>query len=357
MLLAKSEKRRTAFTLVELLIGAAITVMIMTILAICFQTSMTAMSAMRAQGDAADQLRALGTVMKKDFAASRCLETEGPMRNHGRRISDYDMRFGIVPNNGFFYLESPPSTLEGNDGTFDSFFNFPGGGSVLGARIWMTCVNPGGDDSKVFSANVGGTVVTSEAAEVAYFLQPMAGSSNSAAFGGTSLGLFNLHRRQRLVAIDSARQAVMPNSAPEVISTVLGAPNVVNTMSSLVLPGNRPAFPTRLTGTRTGDDIILSNVLSLEFKPMWQHSSPFRDPVPFGGRAAGGGPAFPSPAYPPNHDAPFDDLTKATADVNSFKFDSLAPAMPIRIQSMQVRIRIYDPKAKTARQMTIIVDL
>lgn len=129
-------------------------------------------------------------------------------------------------------------------------------------------------------------------------------------------------------------------------------PDTVHTMTTIANPALRPAFPTAFTGGRTGDDIILSNVLSFEIKPTWQHQNPFRDPVPFGGRAAGGG----SPAYGQNHDAPFDDLTKASVSAGVFTFDTLSP-MPMRLNTVQIRIRVYDMKVKTARQMTMIIDL
>ena len=128
-------RRRPGFTLVELMMSAAITVLIMTILSICFQTSMNAMSAMRAQGDAADQLRAVGEVMKRDIKADRHLPAEGSttVMNSGRRISDYRLNQAgaTTPTTGFFYLDSPPGTYEGNDGLFDSTRN-------ANCRIWMT---------------------------------------------------------------------------------------------------------------------------------------------------------------------------------------------------------------------------
>ena len=392
-MLRTNRSPRAAFTLIELLIGMAVTVLIMSILSYCFQKSMQAMSAMRAQGDAADQLRALTTVMKRDFKADRHLPADGSAGtlNRGRRISDYQMNIAgsAGPASGFFYLESPPSTNEGNDGSFDCFRNAPNATYTFGTRIWFTSVLPGGDDANLYTAtspSIGGTVYSSEAAEIAYFLQQMPGGSNTAPFGGTVLPLFNLHRRQRLVALDSARQAALPANDPEVISTYTYTYNrpapppysqiitVANTMTSLAYGDTRTAGngdqvftgPTRpmtlgsifapLSGPRAGDDIILSNVLSMEIKPMWNHQNGFRDPVPFNGRPAGGG----SPAYGQNHDAPFDDLTKATNSTLLYAFDSMgqfAPAMPVRMQSMQFRIRIYDAKTKTARQVTMIVDL
>ena len=149
MKLTRSGTGRDGFTLVELMIAAAITVMIMTILSICFQTSMSAMSSMRAQGDAADQLRALNTVMKRDFQANRHLPIEGAI-NRGCRLSDYFA--GARPSSGFTLIHSPPSIKEGDDGAFDSFrhiFERGGRGRLLpgaigsdGQRIEPSSVQP-----------------------------------------------------------------------------------------------------------------------------------------------------------------------------------------------------------------------
>ena len=107
----RSKPKRSGFTLVELMISAAITVIIMTILSICFQTSMSAMSAMRAQGDAADQLRAVGEVMKRDIKADHFQSAENSFQvnNGGRRLSDYLFQFGANASTGFVQITSPPS--------------------------------------------------------------------------------------------------------------------------------------------------------------------------------------------------------------------------------------------------------
>jgi len=364
MKLTRSTAGRDGFTLVELMIAAAITVMIMTILSICFQTSMNAMSSMRAQGDAADQLRALNTVMKRDFMADRHLPAEGnqTVRNRGRRISDYLLQMPTVPPppppaTGFFYLDSPPpiaSQYEGSDGAFDSYRNAPNTSYPTGCRVWFTSVLPGGDDSKLYTATVNGVTYSSEAAEVAYFLLPAPQQTG----GNPSLQLYNLHRRQRLVAIDSQRQSVLSPvlafaGASEVISQNQANLAQANTMTTLTLGGRSPTLgPSSIFQLlASGDDIILSNVLSFEIKPTWTHRTFLRDPVPFIGRPAAPG----YPAYGPNTDFPYDDLTKATNNAGH-TYDSIT-GMPVRMNAMQIRIRIYDIKVKTARQMTLIVDL
>lgn len=339
----RSRKTRSGFTLVELMISAAITVMIMTILSICFQVSMKAMSAMRAQGDAADQLRAVGEVIKRDVNASHFLPVDpgtGP-RNLGRRLSDYDPSYSTnpIPRTGFFFIDAPAGIAESSDNVFDSSRN--AGVPGVGCSLWMTCILPGGSEGNLFTTTVSPTTVSSEAAEVAYFLSSM--NENTAGPGG--IPRFNLHRRQRLVAVDGAKQSAMPND-PQVISmfsSVPGPPNTVHTMSSIANAARRSELRVPLTAPRQGDDIILSNVISFEIKPTWRHPTAGRNPRGF--------------ALGSNTDTPFDNLTVATGGAG-FTFDTLGGStQQYRITGMQLRIRIYDPKAKTARQSTFVLDL
>ena len=367
-------RRRPGFTLVELMIAAAITVLIMTILSICFQTSMQAMSSMRAQGDAADQLRAVGEVMKRDFKADHFLPTEGGFQvsNRGRRLSDYDFRIfapnviGATAPTGFVVINSPASIFEGNDSVFDSF---RGTGS-----IWFTCVLPGGTDGNLYTANVGGQVFSSDAAEVAYYLGgPLGAGTPAGSTAGTpNLPLYNLYRRQRLLASNSTIQGTLPTIDDEVISVSRpGLPPTwfVNTMGG-VATGARPSAvgPTSifnpLTGNRFGDDIVLSNVLSMEIKPTWQAPpSPtlVASPRGFGVNVLtpvnGSDTAYSPPANNVSSDAPYDTLSAFPA--SGSQFDTLFPTVNhprIRVNGVQVRLRIYDQKVKTARQSTFIFD-
>ena len=360
----RSKPKRSGFTLVELMISAAITVIIMTILSICFQTSMSAMSAMRAQGDAADQLRAVGEVMKRDIKADHFLPAESAtaVANNGRRLSDYDFRGAAQASSGFFYIRSPASFNEGNDGVFDSYrSDLPGG-----PALWFTSVLAGGTEGNLYTASVGGNIVSSEAAEVAYFLVPT-GQGTS---GPAGLPTFHLIRRQRLIASNSAigsnlQLAVnsglsgLDLNVREVISTypVIGPPaqTIVNTMGTIAYAANRPAFPGLLSSPRTGDDIIISNVISFEVKPTWQPRGglPFiPGPRVFGNSFPGVDVAFTPAANTASSDAPYDTLSAFAGNT----FDTITP-LPIRINAVQIRLRIYDPKVKTARQLTIINDL
>src|SRR4051794_5335162 len=91
-----ARRARPGFTLVELLVSAAICVIIMTVLAVCFQSGLEAIRQMRSQGDMTDQLRAVGEMMKRDLTVDHFLTVEtGDQQNQnpifpGRRLSNYD---------------------------------------------------------------------------------------------------------------------------------------------------------------------------------------------------------------------------------------------------------------------------
>ena len=102
-----------------------------------------------------------------------------------------------------------------------------------------------------------------------------------------------------------------------------------------------------ITGTKVGDDIVITNVLSFEVRPMYTI------------------PALSPPSgvlYPvnlANPDGVFTDLPQG-----STRFDTaLDPSIPaynlnrIRVLAVQVKIRVYDPKNKLTRQTTLVVKL
>lgn len=335
-MLRSNARTRRGFTLVELMVAAAATVLVMTILSICFQAGLNSIRFSRAQGEGAGHLRAFSNTLRRDLSADHFQPSENAqgVSYRGRRVSDYNFAAGAVPSTGFYYLESPQGTYEGNDQSFDSYRN-------TGCRMWFTSVLPGGTDDNLYSAIVNGnTVLTSEAAEVAYFLV-----QTGQTFGNNPLPIFNLHRRQRLVATNGTKQAQFSAFLPAnnaVISQHAGNANLANTMADVASVGRSPTIFTPLGN---GDDIVLSNVLSFEVKAMWQHFTlAARNPLQFG---AG------------NHDFPFDNLTTATGSAGVFSFDSAAmnaAPMPLRIHALQIRVRIYDTKVKTSRQMTMVLE-
>lgn len=347
---------RPGFTLVELMVAAAICVIIMTILAVCFQTAIDAMREMRSAGDMTGQLRAAGELMKRDFQADHFLPVDNPPNNNplptGRQLNNY--RFDVTPGplirGGFYQIVSPASTYEGRDDNgFDSY-------RANGHTVWFTSVLAGGTEESLYSvvSPAGGTLYTSRAAEVAYFLGGP-GGVGSPSGSANGVPTFNLYRRLRLVAMTGADKATLPNDT-EVVSI---DPNsgTVNAMTDLATAARRPGStigvapaPMPLSGGRYGDDIILSNVLSFEVKATGTAPAGTLWPRSFGPNwtASSGGLDTPV-AGSTTTDYPYDTL----ALFPGARFDTTSPP-PIRVIGLQVRVRVYDPKLKSARQATYI---
>ncbi|HEY2910596.1 MAG TPA: hypothetical protein VGI99_10135 [Gemmataceae bacterium] len=331
---------RRAFTLVELMVAAAVSIVIMTILATVFQMALDTMRQVRSQAEMADQLRAVGGVIQRDLSRDGGTffspDENAPASNYGVKMSDWAQSPGTpVTTGGFLTIFSPPSNLDGG-GAVDAN-GFTSSFSVLHS-MQFTSVLPGLLEKDNYTAVVGGQTFTSPAAEIAYSLVP---SSLTTPSGNT---LFSLRRRQWLVAKTNADVARLTPalSLPNAIQSISISPmnGTVNSMQSLVNFQNR-SMPVALAA---GDDILLSNVLSFEVKINHNAATPF-------------GPA--------NSDFPFDTLANfppnaATPAFPGFTFDTAMPVAgfpAISVRGVQIRIRVYDPKVQTGRQITIVQDL
>jgi type II secretory pathway pseudopilin PulG len=356
---------RTAFTIVELLVAAALIVFIMAILANVFSIGTDTMRHLRAQGDMMDQLRSAEGVIKRDLQANH-FPFDETKTNGGVALSDMRTDLGQRPVGGFFRIRSTPSTPDGGTGvTDDQGIQSTRADATNGHLLHFTSILPGGSDENLFSATVSPPVgqpmfYTSPAAEIAYFLDPQFSGTTG---GLAPLPLYNLIRRQRLVATDAAAQANLPPNAanatvdPSVISL---NGSTVNMLSDLVDPnggkrlggiggvpmgvGNgddKLAPMAGLNGSRIGEDVLLSNVLSFEVKVLWTEAN----------QTNPGARAF---AVPGNTDYPFDTLQEARTSPD---FDTGSSVAPIRVKALQLRLRVWDAKMKTARQITIVQDM
>src|SRR6185312_9513292 len=323
---------RRAFTLVELMVAAAVSIVIMTILATVFQMALDTMRQVRSQAEMADQLRAVGGVIQRDLGRDGGNffspdENSLGITNYGLRMSDWSQVPGTPTTaGGYLVITSPTSFVEGFDNN-----NFAST-TATNHSMQFTNVLPGILEKDNYTAIVAGQTFTSPAAEIAYFLVP-SGAGMSLPNGTP---LFDLHRRQWLVAKTLGDQGRLNNAfildpvnAPNVISAL--TPTSANTMQSVA--GNRSAAGS----LGTGDDILLSNVISFEVKVNHSLAASF-----------GAG----------NTDAPFGNLTIpiAPAPATTSTFDS-SKGLGVSVHSVQIRIRVYDPKVQTARQLTIVQDL
>lgn len=432
MIRAATRRARPGFTLVELMVAAAVCVLIMAVLATAFQMGIDTMRSLKSTGDLMDQLRGASTSLRADLQARHFLTSAGTPE----KLSDFRWdqvqivdngatatpRFTIAgfraPENGFFRVGSAAV-----DGTANVYEDKDADG-LASARytnhyLHFTAILEGKSDEDYYAATVRGKTYRSIAAEVAYFLDPRPSGS----INGTT-NLYRLVRRQRLVALNDTDRRDRPwppgPATGEDRTPVLslrqpatgGPPFYLNTLAEVRQPENRlggnhiagtqvgpgyaptatpvtPVYDDRLAAMelRPGEDTLLSNVISFEVQLVYTY--------PQTGGLNAGLPVV--PGYPrqfgtagtnatQTSDHPFDTLppNKPTngpntavaagvydswdgrwnnwaAEINQttgvVNASANVPPVLARVQAVQIRIRIWDPKYQGARQVTIVQDL
>lgn len=332
---------RPAFTLIEMMVAMALALGIMLILTESFKMALDFVRGANSTGEMISQLNGAGLLMTRDLRAEHFLP-DATKPNNGVKLSDQrlDWNGGVgpagatwtAPPGGFFRIHAPNPGVEQVDAQGFNI-NYP----AVNHQLHFTSILAGAANTGTFStiATASGvpTPFASQAAEIAYFLAPM-GKKTSNLAGGQDL--YNLIRRQRLVAMTTTDQPTLAPAAgdTEVISAV--GPNV-NTMASIMNPANRMALTQLPVGSpRYGEDIVVSNVLSFEIQADWTpHASQAGSTTPPATFASG------------NTDAPYHFLTGGAFDTGA-----TPPPQYVQIKSLQIIIRIYDPRLKAARQNT-----
>jgi Prokaryotic N-terminal methylation motif len=408
-------KARSGFTLVELMVAAALTILIMTVISMAFQSGLTTLSHLRSMGDLAERLRIAQDRLRDDLEAEHF--------DRGTALSPLklsDVRYDLIgtgsgfiqPSGGYFRLEqhtvatlpTPPlSLLTGNiyesRDSLDLFAtrsNMAFGGSALEFTITRPLTHP---DKLLTGQNLIGPSLQQQSltdtdlsdqyiarwARVRWELVP------STSING--IQLYTLHRNVRLLA--NRNSAAYPVTVPlaDTESQFLLSFNpttrvvhdiVTATQNSTVQP--RPAIVSPPIGSANyGSDIVLTNVVSFEVKPMWTADlttplpyPPHRDPrrllpvTAVDSAITRNAPTLPGPSMT-NSDYPFDDLpqninafdtsakegTNNTLAIDPTTNPPNAATIPFRarITGVQIKIRVYEPKNNMTRQSTIIVKL
>ncbi|QEL15438.1 PilW family protein [Limnoglobus roseus] len=269
------------------------------------------------------------------------------------------------------------------------------GGLSMGEQTRISSVN----QFSLTNLDSAATRFASQWYEVSYFLsQQSTGNTVPGAGTGTAQQLFSLHRRVRCLLPKEATPPTVPpifwrdpvgtmpridftvkNTDPTLgttgangMSTRIDATTQSATLNSCVditNPFNRLGGLTSTRGPTgavdqvaplgNGEDIVLSNVLSFEVKASWDDRSggttvtnefPFADLVPVANNTTLAGQRI------------YDTWSTALAGWDS----TTAPAMGqpdnrvpmlIRLKAVQIKIRLYDPKNKLTRQLTLVQDL
>ena len=409
----RTHSRRGA-TLVELMVAAAMSIMIMWLLTWCYQQGLASFSNTKAHADLMDQERMVSSVMSRDLKADHFLDEDGKP-NRGRRVSDQwldrlsvtyskgknPMPTGLTgytpPRAGYFLAGSPaPDAAASPVTAFVNVFEPTPTDGFTSSRstthfLQFTVVLPGGPPEQLFTAEVPfgtGKSYVGRAAEIAYFLDRS---------GQTPGGypLYHLIRRQRLCAMtkDDAlayntrlaadvRNAADAGEASEVMATTGTLPATVFSLADLTNPAKRMGRTPIGSVNRLGEDILMSNVTSVEIKFT---GAPYTTKPPIttvGVDTQASCINWPAP-FPGNSDYPYDNLpfdgqfdtfgtipgwnstsqlattgSRPTNNTNPLGLTSQSgPLKTIRITGVLIRIRAYEPRTRTTRQTTFTVDL
>jgi type II secretory pathway component PulJ len=322
--------RRPAFTLVELMVAAALTILIMTVLATAFSAAMESLSTLKSMGGLAERLRTTHNLLNDDLTAQHFL---GGTSSDVPQVSD--LRYDLLspggnqqapPPGGFFFLrQGTGSVFEGLDQ--DQLFSTRGTDHVLGMTVrrqgkrpdqlftvdLTPLINHANDTTKppaersaagfvvlklngqskndvpmpvatmANPANLSAlitvpSVFVSEWAEVYWFL----GNPNN--IGGVNN--YTLYRRARVLTPlpnDNIPVAVAALVQDTISFRPVGVGTVgTNTPETIRVPTNRlfstPDGPYTPNVALPGDDIVLTNVVGFELKATWQQASQWQTP-------------------------------------------------------------------------------
>ena len=375
----RNASRRLAFTLPEVMVAAAMSLVIMAILAVAFQKGIDAFRTLRAVGQMQDRLKSAENILKRDLAS----EHFGGIHRQGFsgpyvRDQRMDLVGWMPPEEGFFTVtQASDSVPEGTDGDVDS-------SRATNHSLQFTIKLTGKREEDYFTAQAPGNVaalspsdfartgqLVSRWGEVSYFLVANGDSTT----GPAPQPLFSLYRRQRVIAASSSGATTAADEASYPELSVSGGQ--LNSPSTIVQRGKRSPLskdtgsgawhPSRLQDAFEGDDILLTDVISFEVKANWSSGAAS---LPAEGLPSGfDWPFAVFPASPRNatfnaNRRTFD--TWSSTDGNGIDWNDLTsinassanrPPLRIRVNSLQIRIRVWDKATESARQITIVQDV
>jgi len=452
------QRRRPAFTLVEMMVATALCLFIMAIIAQAFGAATHTFTTMRTAGQLQNELRTGTVVIRRDLAAEHYA---GPYiaGRSGPRVGDQrmDLSGWVPPPYGYFEIRQATQSLFEPGGTLvPTVFDGEGMTSTRATNhtLRFTSRLPDLPASELFCceappvpnpmpanptlANVFASAIAQSSAfytgqpifysrwgEIAYWLELNPAESQTTPGG---LPRFSLRRKVRVLpprTIDFFNEyklavpvpanandiAVFLTSYPELplaprvilppapgqqpmLTFVLMGPDAVNN------PVNRIQFtvtqkPTNNGMIVTGDDILMTDVLSFEIKAAWFNNPTFNTYAGPGGGAVNPSPPLPGMAAG-NSDEPFADLVPlpplqppANPQValnpnyaNQRVFDTWFPGpnsnginwerplgngyvspglgqppQRINVRAVQIKLRVWHEKAEQARQVTLIQEI
>lgn len=407
--MTRTRPTRSGVTLVELMVAAAMCIMGMWLLSWLYQQGLESFRQARAQADLTNQQRMFTQIITRDLAAPR-FEREDGKPNGGTKLSDQRLdqtylapdptnptQFILggytAPKRGYFRAGSFP--IDGTNNKLEVADLIADSSISTNHYLQFTAILPGGSNFQQFSAEVSagsGTQYFGTAAEITYYLKP----------SGTTLGgfqLYDLYRSQRLVArnkddVRAYQPAINTNDPTGRSVMAIRDDNKIAKLADLTIPQgfsipaelpDNPApvqsarfpapFTPNATGARFAEDKLMSSVISFEVKftgtpspllqtantppivwprPLAQNTDYPYDTLPFDGQFDTFSTQLDFPtATPPRK---WNSVSHVAGNAAGFGGDA-APIKPIRITGVQIRLRTYDSKTRSARQTTLILDL
>lgn len=342
----KIERLRAGFTLVEMLVAMALTVFIMSIVTTAFVVSLETFRQLKGIGDMQQGLRTASNRLVADLRANHF---DGKKRLSNPHFWQLSGR----PREGFFRIVQPTFPVsEGIDQ--DGQPSFQASNQVLHFSVRMT----GNRGEDFFSASVpassalfsnetnyfnqpadnrqqlGTQTFNSQWGEIAYFLVRQGTTTkpdDPTETDGTPL--FSLYRVQRVVVPRNDQlQGKDTNFYPQISCNIVNGNTQFYSPSDLaepvtprrrgfdpVLGATRPAF----SRSEPGSALLLQNVVSFQTEIMTS-----KNPTVFERQLPNGD--FDTAMPPPN--------------------------API-IQALKITLRVFDPKTRQSRQISIIQDM
>lgn len=395
--MTRRETGRPGFTLVELMVAMALTVLIMAILAGAFQVGLDTMSQLKSLAGLSEQLRSAEGVLLRDLSAGH-LEDEW-----GRpvRVSDPQVQkqawLGAAQKRGFFRARQvAPVKQEFAGGPYDNDIKldvYPNGypfvyegtdpNGVPSFRaadqvLHMACRLTGANANQMYislappalavnsSLNridlAVGNQFVSPWAEVAYYLWPSGlYTTGDEASGGKTLTLYTLRRRKRVLTPPPSAFVFNPGldqklypgvSVPPNTGTPANDPLAITDETKRLLSNSPGALVIGNDSPEFGTDVLLSNVISFQIRLQFETptvSTPFMDEW---SSQIIGKPYGPILTPDASNGARTYDTAFAPTDTSHFP----AGVKP-RVRAIQIKLRVYDPNNKLTRQITITQDL